>query len=442
MSRPAVFVSSLAWFAAASCLYADLPAQAEALRRALRAEIAIKHLSSPVFAERTAAQNELAQLGPAVLPQLRQALARAAEPETRKRLEELIPRLQQAAALEPKRLTMRLKDVPLKTIVEEFSQQSGYKIELVRGGNAEEKEKLLYSLKVERATLWEALQKLCDVAGLSLQEGWYGPDMTVLRLEHRETYNGFVNQQGPFRITLRGFNYYRNIDLTGYGKPFDLEGRRQENLTMNLSIMAEPRLPLLGVGQPIIDEAVDDQGQSLLALGQTRQAPMYMHGYRSFTHHVQANLQPALGGRQIRIIKGKVPVTFVYLQDARIVVDNLEGLKGTKTFRSGNTTLEISDVTFQNNQTLIRMSITEGNSKGRQDYTWANSLTQRLEVRDDKGNRLQQFGGNWNMNVNSVTGTFTFGGTGNVGKGVTLTYYEWLTMTHQVPFAFEDVPLP
>ena len=55
-------------------------------------------------------------------------------------------------------------------------------------------------------------------------------------------------------------------------------------------------------------------------------------------------------------------------------------------------------------------------------------------------------GFNWtNGTPTTVQGTFMFGDPGTgvaVGEPATLTYYDWVTMQHQVEFEFRDLPLP
>ena len=79
------------------------------------------------------------------------------------------------------------------------------------------------------------------------------------------------------------------------------------------------------------------------------------------------------------------------------------------------------------------------------DYAWTNSLHQRVELTDAKGNKFLSHGFNWtNGTPTSVQGTFIFGDGGNaqIGKPHKLTYYGWVTTQHQIEFEFKDLPLP
>src|SRR6516164_3157528 len=84
-------------------------------------------LSSKDFHTRESASKSLSALGVDVLPALQKAKANA-DPEVRRRLEELIPPLERAVALMPKRVTLHLNHKPLRTVLAEFTKQTGYKL--------------------------------------------------------------------------------------------------------------------------------------------------------------------------------------------------------------------------------------------------------------------------------------------------------------------------
>jgi hypothetical protein len=238
-------------------------------------------------------------------------------------------------------------------------------------------------------------------------------------------------------------HFYRNIDFTRLGQPGVPMQEVQEHLYLNMSVSVEPRLPLLSVGVPIVTEAIDDNMQSL-RLPPANDPGMYRsyyYGHRGFMQQVQVSLRTSTG-RRLKILQGVVPVTILAVQRPKIIVPKLAGLKGA-TFRSGTTTILIDDVSTVGAQTVIKMSITEATPRGQPDYNWMNSVSQRLEVQDDQGQRLQQYNSNWGINGNSLQGTFTYGSpNGGNAPAARLIYYDWVTMTQRAPFKFEDLPLP
>lgn len=402
----------------------------------------IKQLGDPSFQVRATALKEMEKLGIDSLPLLRQAQKDASDPEVQRRLGELIPNLERSLALSPTRLTMAVRNRPLREVITQMSKLSGYKLELPTG---DDREKRLITLDLQDTPFWEAFDQLCDQGGLTHLEGYYGYDQDTIRLEYGDSYPGIVNHSGPFRVTVRGFNYYRNIEFGSRGRQaVEPPVKRSETLTIRMGITVEPKLPLLHSGQPTITDAFDENNQAMMPPAQSNSSTRYYAGYRSYMQEIQASLQPSVGGTKIKLLRGTIPVTVVASQKPRVTVEKIMDVK-SETFKDGNVTMKIENVTKNGQQVTIRMTLTDGASNGQRDYAWVNQLQQRLVLTDAKDNKWQCYGPNWEgngINGNSFTGTVTFANNNNLGDPVKLTYYEWQTMAHSVAFEFHDLPLP
>lgn len=401
------------------------PAQIEAL---------VAQLGEKQFSKRNAAKGILEQLGPVALPYLNAALDKEKDPEIRRHLQSLIPSLEQRAALTPTMLTLTCKDKPLSEVIKEIEKQSKYKIELAGAKN----DKATVSLDWNKLNFWKAIQSLCDQQGLMFQEGWYGNDNVTVRLMPGESINGFLHIDGPFRVTATGFYYNRSLQFNNrmaQGIPAPLPVA--ESLQINLTVTVEPRMPLLAVKQPIFTEATSDTNDNLLLPINPNHNQYYQHGYRSYMHQINGQLKPSSNARRIKVLKGTIPVTVVSQTKPIITIDKLPEAKG-KTFKEGNSIIKIEEITTDRGQPGIKMSITDATPNSPNDYTWMNSIQQRIEVYDDKGNKLQNYGGSWGMNGNNnINGTFHFS-----GVPAKLVYYDWITLNYQIPFTFDDLPLP
>ena len=97
-----------------------------------------------------------------------------------------------------------------------------------------------------------------------------------------------------------------------------------------------------------------------------------------------------------------------------------------------------------NKQLQVKLSITENNND-LNDYSWMNTMYQRIQLFDEKGNQYQVYGSSWGNNApNHVDMTFTYGQPPNAmatGPGK-LVFTSWHTITHQLNFEFKDIPLP
>ncbi|HEX4589561.1 MAG TPA: hypothetical protein VH120_06510 [Gemmataceae bacterium] len=401
----------------------------------------IEQLGSADFKAREAAGKALAAAGSDALAAMKRA-ATHPDPEVRKRLTALIADAERAALLAPKRVTMKLDAAPLREAVAELAKASGYKIELQNSGGPQP----LISLAAIDAPFWEVFDKLCAQGGLILQQHYdvnqglvlYGQDAIV----------PFVDYRGPFRLSASGFHYNKSLTFatlprTGGG------GQRSEQLSFAFNLVAEPKLPLLGLGQPKLIVALDDQEQSLVPMNFGRTYESYhsgvYYGYRTTVLQTQVQLAgPAVNARTVKLIRGTVPVTLLAEQRPEIVVENILAVKNKK-FDAKDVSLDIEEVKEAPGKMInVVLTARRGGKDNQYDYTWTNSLQQRVELTDDKGNKFQTNGFNWtNGTPTSAQGTFIFSDpTGKLGKPTRLTYFDWLTVQHQVDFEFRDLPLP
>ena len=428
----------ITWVITASDIYADpvrpgqpAPSGASSTLAPQQIEALVQQLGDKQFNKRKQARDMLEQLGPVALPYLQAALEKEKDPEIRRHLQSLVPSMEQLAALKPTTITLVGKDKPFSDVCKEIESQTGYRIELVNVQN----KNINLSMDWDKLDFWRALQSLCQQQGLMFQEGWYGNDNATIRLMPGESNDAFLCLDGPFRITATGIYYNRNLTFNRAGNGAGLG--LSESLQVNLTVTVEPRMPLLTVKQPVFTEAMSDTGESLLLPIEPNRHHYYQHGYRSYMHQVHGQLKPLSNVRKLRSLKGVIPVTVVSQTKPIITIDKLVEAKG-KTFKNGTSTITIENLTQDRGQPGIKMSVTDTSPNGPNDYAWMNTIQQRIEVFDENGTKLQNYGGSWGMNGNNnVHGTFHFS-----GVPAKLIYNDWITLNYQIPFQFDDLPMP
>jgi hypothetical protein len=405
------------------------------------AERLIEQLGNADFKTREAAGKALAARGADALPAMKKAVAHP-DPEVRQRLTGLIADIERAVLLAPKHVTIKLDAVPLSKAVAELAKVSGYKIELQGAGGIQP----LVTLAATDAPFWEVFDKLCSQGGLVLQQHYDANQGLVLYSQNALV--PFVDYRGPFRLSASGFHYNKSLTFATVPRNTVGAGQRSEQLSFSFNVVAEPKLPLLGLGQPKVAVAMDDQDQSLVPPLLGRNYETYHSGYYGYrTVVLQAQLQlgsPAGNARAVKLIRGSVPVTLLAEQKPEIVIEKIMEVKKKK-FEGKDVSLDIEEVKETPGQTVQVVLTAQRNGKDTQyDYTWTNSLHQRVELTDAKGNKFQSNGFNWNNGTpTSVQGTFIFSNpTGTLGKPAKLTYFGWVTVQHQVDFEFHDLPLP
>jgi hypothetical protein len=405
----------------------------------------VERLGHADFRVRDDAARALADAGVRAVPALRKGLAHP-DPEVRRRAGELLPAIETAALLAPRRVTLKVDRKPLRDVFAEMTRQTGFPIEHWATDPA-----TVYSFDLNDLPFWEALDRVCQATGLALQPG-YGDDR--IRLHQQNAHPPYVRYDGPFRFVANGFQHYRNVDFSLAG-PGAGPARRNESLTFTFSLFVEPRLPLLGVGEVRLLAAYDTERNSMLpppgpsgdaieGVRTGRWVTRYGNGYRTLHQQTQVNLvRPSEKASGVRLLRGTVPVTLLADQKPIVLTDAVLSAKGKK-FTAGPTTFFVEDVSAQpNKQYQLKLAVTEDNKDNPNDYTWMNALYQRIELQDARGTRYQVVGTNWgNSGPNHVQMTLTCAPQGEAGPPAKLVYQSWTTLLHQVTFEFKDLPLP
>jgi hypothetical protein len=417
----------------------------------------IEQLGDTDFRKRDEAARRIESEGVKAMPALKKALGHP-DAEVRRRAYDLIPRIETAAFLSPRRVTLKMTDKPLRAIFDEMTKQTGQKIEFWTTPNLAQQP---YSCDFKDATLWEAIDQLCRDAKLVVQPNYGGDDRIVL--QNQGGYTPHVHHADAFRFVPTGFQMYRNTEFGLVGNATS-SGNRNETLTLTFQVFSEPRIPLLGVGQVRLTAAYDNNKNTMLApaannngagdvmiwggMGMMRQQfiSRYGNGNRSYMQQSQLQLnRPSELANKLKFVRGELPVTLLVEQKPVVVSDNILKAKGKKT-SAGSTTFSFEDVTAQpNKQYQIKLHVTENNKDNPNDWTWMNTLLQRIELQDDKGNKFQQYGTSWGGNgPNQVQMTLTYGAppNGKIGAPRKFVFQQWRTMQHLVRFEFKDLPLP
>lgn len=305
-----------------------------------------------------------------------------------------------------------------------------------------------YSFTFVNTPFWEAIEQVCQAAGLAVQQGW-GDDMVRLNASAAPPHTG---RDGAFRYAASNLQLYRNIDLNNV-PPAGGAVNRTETLTLNFSLFAEPRLAFLGMGEVRLEAAYDSERNSMLPAAATSPEMMwggisrrhYNGGYKQ--QHLSVGVQLSRVSEKasdLRLLRGVVPVTLLVETRPIVLAEKVFDAKGKKV-NVGDLEFHLENVQkMANNQYQIKFTAT--NKAGTNDYGWMNTLYQRLELLDDKGNKFPNWGTNWHGGGgNNVTITLSYNANnGNVklGQPTRFVYQHWVTRQHDVAFEFRNVPLP
>jgi hypothetical protein len=437
---------------ALSLAFAETPGSRTSARPTV--EECLKRLSDGDPAVRAEAAREISNLGVEALPRLREGRS-SQDPETRRRLDELIPLLERKFLLSPKTVSLHMTNRSMRDVLNEISKQTGYKIAPWEAGfvpgpmGGQAANGPVYTFQFDKLPFWQALDRVCESSGMVLQQNYWGDD--YLRLAAADSYVPFSSYSGPFKVMAVGFSYNRNNNFAEMPRdPHHRGGQMSENLAVNLSIAVEPRLPIIRLGMPKIAEALDGENHSLLPTAQDSSpgaaSQRYYSGgsYRTYVQQVQANLAwPSKTARTVKIIRGMIPVSILADQTPSVITEKVLSAKGKK-FKLTGASFHIEDVQdLGGKQYQIRVGITEEGKENPNDWTRINTLQQRLELLDAKGNKYHFYFSSMSNNGSSVQATLMVQPPApNVGPPARLVFHAWHLLDTEVAFEFQGLPLP
>jgi hypothetical protein len=400
----------------------------------------VENLNSRDFKAREAAGKALEARGVDALPGLRSALQATTSTEVRTRLQSIVQNLERVQILSPRRVTLKMTDKPVSEVVREIGRQCGYSMQYQGAANR------TVTVDFENSTFWEAADYVCNRAGVVMYEN----DQGLVFYQNEGTWP-YACYQGPFKVVANNFSYNKTMNFGPIQRNPLHNQLRTETLTFSFTLNTEPKLPLMGVGLPKLLEAVDDLGNSMLEksniheVGYSSAYALNNAGYRTFRYGMSVNLQwPDKDARMVKRLRCSVPLTLLGEQKPDVTVDDVLMAKGRK-ISSNTVELQIDDVKeHAKMQYHIKMSVRNTAPGAAQDYSWTNSVHQRIELFDAKGTKYLAQGFNWeNSSPNHVQATFMFASPGGtVGPPQRLVYNHWGLMQHQIEFEFKDLPLP
>jgi hypothetical protein len=404
----------------------------------------VAQLGSPDYRAREKAGRDLLALGDRALPALKAALPTLADPEANRRLQVIVARLDAERLRAPRRVTLKVVNKKPEDVLDEIARQTGYKIDYDARERTVDRR---VSLDFADLPFWEALDRVCDAAELTVKE--MNEDGTV-GVYYYDNFSPHVCYDGPFKVIATNFNSGRGLQLSGLSRK-QPSPRQPEYLSLNLSVQSEPKAPVVGIGNPTVTKAIDDRGVSLVPVGESPDAPhesLYLGAspmFRSFNTNFGIGLvRSDRSAETLKEIRGKVPVQLLADTRPEVVVPDLLTVKKQR-FTGRSVELEVASVDFRNDLLTLELQFRR-RAGDPDDYTWLNTLAARVEVLDAAGAKLRPNGVTNQTNGPGVCGMtvqFTVpGGPTKVGKPATLQFVEWVTVTREVNFVLKDVPLP
>jgi hypothetical protein len=225
------------------------------------------------------------------------------------------------------------------------------------------------TIDLDHADFWTALDKIGDLTDIRPQKyngqsrislGTGGPDLTFPQSV----------LSGAFLIAPQAITY---LVTFGRGGPFS-------ELSSELSVMAEPKVHVVGDPQGWLTECVDEKGNSLLTSIGT--GPIFCPDQSHWWWDLRANLQlPANIGSKIARMKGKLKFTVQTASDVFVLKNLMQAQNVAKTI--GDMTLTVQQCGLDDKGYELRVKVCDTKpDKAKNDPWWEKQDLAGIEVLD------------------------------------------------------------
>ena len=279
----------------------------------------ISNLSSPDYKVRESAGRELYAKGDIILPVLRNALKNLSNAEGHRRLQVIVETLHTQRLITPRRITLKVVNEKADAIIKMIARQSSYQLEY-NGGNPTE----TFSFDFKDLPFWEAVDRVCREMNVYANSIDTTGQIRVYSGNYKYPFSCY---SGPFKVVATSINYSRSMQLN----ELNAENQNQYpgNMNIGMNIFAEPKTPLLKIGQATITQAIDDMGNSLVPDATNSSSYYYGSSYRTFYQSFSLNMAfPSRDAKRITEIRGSVPVTLLSETRPEITCEKYTDIEG------------------------------------------------------------------------------------------------------------------
>jgi hypothetical protein len=420
-----------------------------------------ERVASGDLGARLEAAGRLEEIGRPALTDLRIARGKAEDPTAARRLAEVIDliarqRLLRASVVD----RLEAQDVTVAEAVAELGRRSGVSLELDPVADPAWTSKRVTLGTAGPLGFWEALDRLGESGGFRLEANSFRSGPTVdkpsqLRLARSMDPKPRTCYAGPFRVDLVSLSRHRQVAQPRPGT----SPRPIDEFAAELRLVAEPGLEIERNGTPRVFEALDDHGADLRpesTQDQSRNAfsaRQWLPGPSVQMYRVPLAI-PAGRGGTLKRLRGCLPI-IVAAREGPILIVPLEGAEG-RTFSSGGIILNVRRLQppALGRPGLLTLSIrgeeyrtTPTIAAGPRELTLSPirpvfSADDHIEIVDSRGRPLPHFASAPPPRLDGSIEVQISLQPNPLGPPATLRYYGVNAEATEVPFLFEDVPMP
>jgi hypothetical protein len=411
-------------------------------------------------AAREEAEGRLEEMGRAALPALRIAAEKAEDPVAGRRLADLIDLIERRRLLRATPVALDLKDVPVAEAVAALSRDSGLRVALDPPDDPAWAQARITLGTRGPIGFWEAIDRLGAAGGFRVEPAsfWANSpkDVPAVRLLRGEGSPVRPSYAGPYRVELTSLDRHRQVARPREGRlPKVVDG-----LTAAVQLVAEPGILVDRNGSPRVLEALDDRGADLRPpSARDPSSPRMAFSLRQWQPMLDVEAYrvplgiPASRGGTLKRLRGVLPI-IAYARTGPLVSVPL-GAAVNRPLSASGVTLTVRRLDragfVWSLQAVVRgeaHTTTPTTAAGPRQLTLAPVRPpfhpdDHVQVLDDQGRPfLVSTGGNTPRPDGSIEFTLLIHSNAQYGPPTTLRYYGLVAEATEMPFTFEDVPMP
>lgn len=398
----------------------------------------VRQLSDDNFRTRQQAEKELQNFGPSYLPAIRQAREQSQDREAVRRLDATLQRLTLQRLREPTTITLSGRGQTPAEAFRHLAEQSGYKLRTAGLDGTSQR----YDFQLENVPFWQAMDAVCQQAGLSFHID-NNDDIVIYYTDSYDTVVGYVDST---RIRATELESMKTVQLGGLSRS-QPHNRSAEFLTLSLSIHAEPKSPIVAFGTPMVLEAADDSGASMVPRREldSEEENQLLPSFRSLELGTQLLLvRGDKKAESIQRLRARIPVLYLAESPIDLALDDVADAVG-QLVRGQSSRLQIDQ--FREDETGLNVELRIVTDRRNQDFPLDTAgLSQRFELSDAKGRLLPLE----RIGYGEETGTglnlqLRFDLTAEEKKPVgpyRLQFRRWDVVEHHLDFELKNIPLP
>ena len=362
-----------------------------------------------------------------------------------------------AKALSPTIVSAKFENLPALKAFAELAKLSGYTIEPYSGGGNNPTKYGNVSVTISNQPFWAAMREVCTRGNVSLY--YYGDDEPGKILLMPSNY-GQQNMmkaassiQGPYLSVVTNIDRVNTVNM---GAP----DQTDRKVNLQIHTFAEPKArPIQYSYQPVIDEAVDDNGNLMVPDAKDRQTNMQSNRGISWYAYVQLPYPKSNPGKRIARVRGHIDAKVQLQSEPWEIADPLKAAETSKTIAGKKYTFKSLKPAEGGSgggtepRYTVELIVGRGADEDPQQFQQTAFNTEPvLKLSDGSNGRYQSYSSGGSGGTDSVTRQFTFARRNSGARASAdaektqpnKLVIELPTATQDVPIPFElvDMPMP